>query len=288
MLLGHAMMVDRRTMDRPRGSGLATTLARQGMDVLNVDLRGHGESGPSARDGGRFAYDDFVRLDVPALVAFARSLEPKLPVVVVGHSLMGHAAILSSGLAPSHAPDAIVALGANLWTRKLEPRRAIRWMKGGALVAWAGATLATQRMPRRGLSLGSETEPWPYVRQFLRMYFRNHIASADGAIDYETAMGRVGIPVLSIASAGDRWLAHPDAVDAFMALLPPGRVEHRRVDGLDHMGLVTSAEARPVWNEIAQWIQTICAHGTTPRDVGRATVVHDEAIDDGYPDDGDG
>ncbi|MCC7538668.1 MAG: alpha/beta fold hydrolase [Deltaproteobacteria bacterium] len=292
-VLGHAMMVDRRTMDRPRGAGLASVLVSSGIEVLNVDLRGHGDSGPSARDGGRFAYDDFVRLDVPALVAHARGLSPRVPLVVVGHSLMGHAAILAAGLTPSRAPDAIVALAANLWTRKLEPSTALRWAKGGALVAWAGVMLARNSRPSlapgrvatspspagRGLGLtrnsalagggdaadesrlarlarlGSETEPWPYVRQFLRMYFRNHIASADGSIDYEAAMGRVAVPVLSVVSDGDRLLARPASVDAFMAMLPPGRVTHLRVSGLDHMGLVVRPDAAPVWMEIARWIR---------------------------------
>ena len=38
--LGHAMMVNRRTMDRPRGQGLASLLAGEGFIVYNVDLRG--------------------------------------------------------------------------------------------------------------------------------------------------------------------------------------------------------------------------------------------------------
>src|SRR5262249_39387231 len=45
-VLAHAMMVNRRTMDRPSGSGLASTLATHGLAVMNIDLRGHGESSP--------------------------------------------------------------------------------------------------------------------------------------------------------------------------------------------------------------------------------------------------
>lgn len=37
-VLGHAMMVDRRTMDRGQ-AGLGTTLAERGIATLNFDLR---------------------------------------------------------------------------------------------------------------------------------------------------------------------------------------------------------------------------------------------------------
>ena len=45
-LLLPAMMVDRRTMDRPPGRGLGSTLAAAGWDVYLGDFRGHGRSGP--------------------------------------------------------------------------------------------------------------------------------------------------------------------------------------------------------------------------------------------------
>ncbi len=42
VVCGHAMMVDRRTLDRPRGAGLASALAEAGLDVVMMDARGHG------------------------------------------------------------------------------------------------------------------------------------------------------------------------------------------------------------------------------------------------------
>ena len=59
-LLGHAMMVDRRTMDRPKGHGLASVLVSRGFAVLNVDFRGHGES--VLHTGLSFSFDDIVRV----------------------------------------------------------------------------------------------------------------------------------------------------------------------------------------------------------------------------------
>ena len=43
-VLGHAMMVDRRSMDRPAGEGFASTLREAGIRVIRFDVRGHGGS----------------------------------------------------------------------------------------------------------------------------------------------------------------------------------------------------------------------------------------------------
>src|SRR5689334_16826224 len=86
-LLAHAAVASRKTMDRPPGAGLASALLGAGIAAMRFDLRGHGESGPAAREGASFSYDDFVKLDLPAIVAFARTRFPGIPVVVVGHSL---------------------------------------------------------------------------------------------------------------------------------------------------------------------------------------------------------
>src|SRR5690349_3080658 len=68
-VVSHAMMVDRRTLDRPRGRGLVSSLAAGGIACVVADLRGHGNSGPRAGEGGDWSYDDLVELDVPTLVA---------------------------------------------------------------------------------------------------------------------------------------------------------------------------------------------------------------------------
>jgi len=258
-VLGHAMMVDRRTMDR-RGDGLATTLARRGIATLSFDLRGHGESGPTAREGGSWSYDSFVRLDLPAIVAEGRRHHPNLPVVLVGHSLAGHAGMISAGLLPERAPDAVVGLGANLWTRDLEPSRALRVLKGAALATWAAASIPRGYWDPVWVRMGTDAEPWPYVWQFLRCYLGNRLSSLDGRDDYEAALGRAELPVFAVSSTGDRLFARPAAVRRFLAHMRRARVVHRVVteDDVrpppDHMGLVVNEGCRPIWEEVAGWI----------------------------------
>lgn len=270
-VLGHAMMVDRRTMDRG-GRGLGTTLAERGVAVLSFDVRGHGASDPGAKDGGRWTYDAIVRFDVPAMVAEARRRYPDLPVVVVGHSLIGHAAMISAGLLPGQAPDAIVGLAANLWLPRFEPSLRRRLLKGALLLAWSGVTLPRGWFDPRPVRMGSAAEPWPYVWQFTSSYLRNALRSPDGRDDYIDALGRVDVPVLAISSTGDRLLAHPDAVGRFLEPMPRARVTHRILDARDvspppdHMQLVLDERCRPVWIEVAEWIAALAPKGDRPED----------------------
>jgi len=265
-VLAHAMMVNRRTMDRPKGQGLASEIAAQGVHVFNFDLRGHGESGPTAREGAEYAYDDFVQYDMPALVDFARRRFPGRRVALVGHSLGGHAALIAAGLSPESRPDLLVAIAANLWAPRFEPNPIRRAKKAVSFAAWALATVPRGRFDPGG-GASSEAEPWRYVRQFVSMFFRNRLQNRAKTINYEEAIARAEIDVVSIASEGDELYAHPDVVRRFMELAEKAKVTHRvvrhgeiteRAGGRapGHMEIVTDTACRPLWREIAE--QIVC------------------------------
>jgi len=86
VLLSHAMMVDRRTLDRPAGQGLLSALLAAGLWVLWIDQRGHGQSQPGPSLGARWDYDTLL-FDVAALAAYLQQVAPDVPRVAVGHSL---------------------------------------------------------------------------------------------------------------------------------------------------------------------------------------------------------
>ncbi len=255
-VLGHAMMVDRRTMDR-RGEGLATTLAERGIVVLNADLRGHGGSGPTTREGGRYGLDDFVMGDMPALTSFVRARFPKLGVAVVGHSLAGTAALLSAGHMPETAADAIAVLTSNIGLWRHDPSLARRLKKLFLFGALYAVALPFGRLDPKPFRLGTDAEPMPYIRHYSRIGLTGRFTSADGSVDYIEAMRRVTAPVLAIASDNDPFMGAPDAVFPFIDELTSARVLKRRLQGPDaptHMGMVTDLRSRPVWQEIAGWI----------------------------------
>lgn len=85
----HAMMANRRSLDRPRGSGMASVLATHGLEVYVADLRDHGEAATNGR-APTFDYAKIVFGDLPALTQFVRDRHPKLPIGAIGHSLSAH------------------------------------------------------------------------------------------------------------------------------------------------------------------------------------------------------
>ena len=249
VMLGHAMMCDRRTLDRPKGEGLASTLAAHGLLVYTVDSRGHGESGPHAAEGGRWTYADIVEGDVPALIRFARSRHPELPLALAGHSLVGHAALYWLGLTPTAPVSAVLTFAAGTWLPRFEPSRA-RWaLKRAALVGWRAAS-SLGYFPAKRLGLGTEDESGDYVADFGR-WAREGTVRWRGR-DYVDGLARVRPPVLGWVGDRDRLLCHPQAAAAFMAALP--RHELRVVPGADHMSLVLDPRFRPQWDQAARWL----------------------------------
>ena len=250
VVLGHAMMVDRRAMDRPPGDGLASALHSAGLDVIWLDCRGHGESGPLAHQGGRWTYDDIVRQDVPAFVRAGREVAGDRPVVLLGHSLVGHAALISAGLSPELAPDALVLYAPNLWAPSLEPSPLLRAGKGALLRAWRAAARAGGYFDPAPFGMGKTTESLGYVDGFTRLF-------TEGLGDYERALGEARIDVLAVASEGDVLLARVASVRRFVGLARNANVDWIVLTGEvapDHMGFVTDPGSRTLWQKTADWI----------------------------------
>jgi predicted alpha/beta hydrolase len=262
ILLLHAMMVDARSLDRPVGGGLASTLAAGGFDVHAADLRGRGESGPGAGAGARWSYDDIALRDVPALVDGVRD-RCEGPLYVVGHSLGGHAALAAAGVgAHTIAPDGHVLLASNLWMPSLEGSRRRRLAKGLAIAGFRSVTEAFGRFPSRALRVGPVDEAAAYVDDLCRTWEVDRWEGAGGEHDYLASMSYVTGPVLAVVGAGDRLLAHSEGARAFVEHLGPGRAEFWRVGAGDHglsftpghMGIVTDQRCRPLWRAIGGWV----------------------------------
>jgi predicted alpha/beta hydrolase len=262
-VLAHAMMARRSEFERPKGRGVASMLVARGWRVVSFDFRGHGDSGPPARDGASYGYDDFVARDLPAVHECARSrLRRKMPVVLVGHSLGGHTGLAAQGTGLVSF-DGIVCVGANVWLRELEPLRS-RWViKRGTLAAIVAVSRRVGRFPARLLRMGSDDESRAYVEDFERFARTGRWASADGSADYLAALGDVRAPVLQLVSDGDRLECVPESGARFVARCG-GAHEVIRVAGgddggppPDHMGMVTSGRIGSAWERVEAWMRRL-------------------------------
>lgn len=263
VLAGHAMMANRRSLDRPPGEGLVATLVRGGLRVVTVDVRGHGESGPLPPEGGAYSYDDIVEKDIPAAVEFVRTRFSGRA-ALLGHSLVGHAALAwLSGpeAAGSGGIAAIAAYAPNAWLKSCEPDEK-RWQaKIAQLRMWEQMSQAKGYFPARQMKIGSDDVSGPYIRQFVQWASEDRWVSLAGR-DYRAGLATIRIPLLVAVGAGDRMLCVPECCERFISPVPRERLTWWLVSeaggfGLDadHMPLVTDARARPLWERTADWLR---------------------------------
>ena len=267
-LVGHAMMVDRRTVYRSDRPSLATSLAAAGIRTLVPDLRGHGASGPGVAEGGRWSYEQLVA-DTKLYVELATSLRPDLPLFVVGNSLFGHTSLAYVGQHPGTRVAGFVAFAVNIWTRRFSAdplRGAAKQVLGklsGAVVDRLGY------LPVTRLKLGTQDEPGAYWACMSRWVPRDRWDSDDG-VDYGELLGQVARPFLHIVSDGDRLLCHPDDALLFSQALAPyrqivrlgDRCEQPSLRGITpapgHVEMVSHPRCEPLWRHAASWMLDQC------------------------------
>jgi predicted alpha/beta hydrolase len=264
-VLAHAVTAHRGEFERPAGAGLARFFVDRGWRVMTFDFRGHGDSKPAPLGAGSYRYDDFVRWDLPAAHAFARSrARRKQAVVLLGHALGGHAGLAAQGVGLV-AFDRIITAGANVWLRELEPSR-LRWLaKRASLLTKLVVGRQLGRFPAAALRPWGNDESRAYVEDIERFARTGRWTSADGGVDYLSSLGSVRVPVLQIVSEGDRIDCAPDCGMRFVAHCG-GRHElwhiERADDGgpaPDHMGLVTSGRTRATWDRAERWLRSALA-----------------------------
>lgn len=256
VIAGHAMMVDRRTY-RPGRRGLAHTLVDAGFRVLLPDLRGHGRSGPTPREGGDWSYDQLVG-DTGVYVDLARGLAPGLPVVLLGHSLFAHTSLAWLGQHPAAPVAAHVALAMDVWLRSCEPSRA-RWLTKRATMSAAAAVAALAGyLPSGRIGLGSMDEAAGYWADITRGVRSGAWSGRDG-VDYHAGLAAIRCPCLHVVSAGDRLLANPAAALRLTTAIPRRTTWQLGTDAAfadlrpDHMGLLTGP-SEALWRALALWL----------------------------------
>jgi len=265
-VVGHAMMVDRRTVYRSEGPSLSGTLAEEGMHVLVPDLRGHGVSGPRAEEGGEWSYEDLIA-DVPLYVKLARELQPDLPVVLVGNSLFGHVALAHLGQHPEEPVDALVGFAVNIWNPRWDATFHRRIIKDLLIAVSRPISRALGYLPSRRVGLGSNDESLAYWEGMLRWVPTNTWGSADG-VDYAALMPQVARPFLHVLSDADGLLSQPDDAMGFTAGLGPYRhvlrlgagcqvPELAQLDPPAHVEMVAHPRCAPLWRHVAGWIHSV-------------------------------
>lgn len=254
IVLAHASFGDKSSFGGNDGEGLANDLAASGLRAVAFDFRGHGDS------AGSFDFDDVVRRDLPAVVECARARAEDRPVVVVGHSLGGVAALAAQGTGRIRA-DALVVVGATVWLRAFEPSRA-RWAMKRALAAVFSSSGGRPNGPggRGGAESGRggallrrllHEASAHGLAELVRPVRENAWVSTDRREDYAAALAQVRVPVAAVFGEHDHVICPRAAGTAFVRATGGKLALFDAPSG--HRALCSDPAARRVVADAVEW-----------------------------------
>ncbi len=284
VLLIHGFGQNRYAWHLPSRS-LANHLARAGLDVYNLDLRGHGRSRALGGRRSRGVFD-YVEEDIPIAVEEVQRHAGGRPLFLVGHSLGGLVAYAAASQLGS-AIAGIASLGSPYhFTRGSLPLTAISYVLGTLararraplnapipLAPWGMLLSATRRVAEHPLYL-IQMRGWaagalePHVlEEHLRLAFDRaglremldmfqwaadkRFFGADS--DYAERFEKLDLPLLVVAGASDD-LAPPASVRPGF-LLSRSTDKRYEVVPLGHIDMLVGKDAPLItWPLVTRWI----------------------------------
>jgi oxygen-independent coproporphyrinogen-3 oxidase len=232
---------------------LAEYLAGHRFDCWILELRGHGAS---QREILHPSFEAFGLLDVPAALE-AIHTHTGQRVFLLGHSGGGLAYLMHLVREP---PARAGVKGLVLLAS--QATEACATLRGRLLVAFGRLTdRVPGYTPGRALGLGPEDEPRGVLTQWYRWNRTRRWTGQDG-MDYLAALGDLSMPALSIAGAGDWFIAPPAGCRRVHDALGGSDktwVHASRAEGFSedfgHARLIASRGAqREIWPRIRDWL----------------------------------
>lgn len=221
---------DSHNFDAPAPFGLGPYLAEQGFDVWAVDLRGTGLSPVHGKQWREITFDDFLRLDLPAVVEHVCATSGSPDLMWLGHSMGGLLMYATLGTGRGARVKAGVAICSPLgfptrWNVApiFEPvaflGEAITGLHAGTLLRFFAPLLLRRKDPwnRRFLELDQidakfarrlmyhavQDIPRALALQFRDWVHNDAFRSVDTSVDYRARLAGVRTPVQLILAPND-------------------------------------------------------------------------------------
>lgn len=245
-------------------SKFAESLAGRGMAAAVLERRGEGEHGTKPAPGVDFGYQQLLG-DLDVALQSLRNEYPGLPVILLGHSIGGHIAMLQLALKP-RSVDA-VALIATATPHHAPYQGAARWKVrlGTRMIRVLSSALGYY--PGHRIGFGG-LQPKTLMREWTDMARSGRYTLDGSALDIEAALKGVSIPALALAIEGDE-VAPPRACAPIADKLPKDQVNWV-VLGAPRMSARAchhqrwAREPEPVVEEIVAFIERRIPTGAQP------------------------
>lgn len=239
VLVVHGLSSNHHCWDLAPGRSLAVALVEAGFDAWLLDLRGHGDSAlarPRAKPG--WTVDDYGQKDLKAAIDYVRAQTGYARVGYVGHSMGGMVLAIYQATWGDDALAGVVIVGSPVDFG--DPDALLTWSRRGFALGALISRVDSQAFSKMAAPLGADqpfhiddllfdaenlSEPGrsqmfervvsPLYRneqrQFETILRARRFVSADGAVDYASALSRLHAPLLVIAGRADH-IAPPDRV----------------------------------------------------------------------------
>jgi pimeloyl-ACP methyl ester carboxylesterase len=217
---------------------LADALAGHGVETYAPDIRGHGGSGTR----GDVAYLGQLEDDLADLVALVRKTSPDAPLTLLGHSAGGGFALRVAGspIQTLFARTVLIApyLGYDAPTNRPD--------SGGWASADMPRVLGLVALRRLGLDC-CEALPTlafavpPNSEKFLTPFYSYRLMRNFATRGYRQDFAAVTRPVTIVSGVDDELMLSGNYADAAHAVAPS--VDVKLIDGVNHMGIVSAANA---------------------------------------------
>ena len=233
---------------------IARFFAESGIHVLTFDYRGMGWS----RKGSLAACDatvtDWAEKDLNAMLGEARAMAPRLPLMLLGHSLGGQLlGVLPDNTAVAAAVTVTAGSGYYRFNDRMRVRVRIFWFVAVPLL-----TPLCGYFPGKALRMVGDL-PRGVALQWRRWCLHpDYLVSEDGA---RAAFARVAAPILGYSFADDEMItrAAVDHLHGFYAAAPverrhvaPEQVGRKRIG---HFGYFSEGSRPTLWKETLAWLQ---------------------------------
>jgi len=241
--------------------GFAEYLFNRGFNVLTYDYRGTGLSKSGRVRNCSVSMSDWIEQDVGCITAWAKAHFPGVSLLAVGHSVGGHAVLLSSA---THALQAAVLVASHAGVTSTIQQTTEK-LRVWCLLRVLAPVLCRifGYMPARRLGLGEDL-PAPVMLQWGRWSAMPGYFYDDPDWDARQRASEIKLPVLVMGFDDDPW-ANSEAITRLMEPVHKAKIERREIrhaefglPAIGHMGFFRARCAEKLWPVVGEWLESQC------------------------------